>query len=399
MPPTRRQLAFEPLEPRELLAADVGSDWWSYWDSPTADDWSWTFDDASGYDTAGAGSWGDDAWWAGDVAWDVPADGGAEYAGDVGTGFDAGGSDWTADFGDTDAGWMTDVVAPPAFDADAGAADEPDATVIDVVSPPVSQPEPTVVVVSPAVTTPADPTPAVNFPGQAAEVQADVDVEGTADAVMDVADDEVPVDDTEEPIIDSPPPIIIVTVDGDATADDAAGFVWDLTAGSDETATNTPADDGAYENADAGEPVPTDVVDVTIVDVPEDIGEETWVYYTVGDALPAEGVPSEPTADSGGDAVVDVVADVVAENTGEPTIVIVTPVGSGPTRSADVPVVPSRPVASGIDGSRFAAWAAGFMQAFWRPAGDVDGAVAGGLASGQTGTGRPRIRLPFRPIV
>lgn len=337
IPPQRRQLAFEPLESRELLAADVGFEWWSVSDAPS-DDWSWTFDDSSSFDTGG-GAWWDDSWWVGDTSSD------ASFGGGDGTGFGAGGSDWSTDVGGVDAGGtadvtpVVDVVTPPAPADAGGATSGPVPTVVDFVITPSPQPVPQVVVVAPGVDSPAPPSTPV-------EAESKGDVSDGAEIV--VQGDPAP--------------------DADTTAIDA-------------TVDGGPSDGGPLT-----------------VDVTNDMTDGSWAIETT----PADGLPSQPQDDAGAadETVTNVTTD---EAVVPPTIVIVTPAAGGTSRPVDVAPAAVQPVAvqpaaTAPAADRFAGWGAMFFQAFGRPAGDADGSPAGGQTGGQPGSGRVRLRLPFRPI-
>lgn len=366
-PKTRLQLAFEPLESRELLAADVGFDWWSAVDS-TVDDWSWTFDDSSSFGTGGE-AWWDDSWWADDVSWDSSvADGtdyGAiDYGGGNGAGWDAGGVDWSMPVGGPDAGWtggvdpVVDVVTPPAPDV-AGDMAHDSSTVVDVVSPPSSEPVPAVVIVTPGVESSVEPSTPIGDLAVPPAV-AEPDAEGT-----------------DEPPVVSPTPILVCP-----DFHDAQSVIVDC----------PPAIEGGTatdETSDAGDPV----VDTATIDVTDDMTDGSWVI----DWEPTEGTPSETPDDNGApdDAIVNDTADAPYV---PPTVVIVAPNADRPSPAVVVPVVPLQSVATDRTADRFAGLGAIFFQTFGRPAGDADGSLAGGPAEGQPGSGRPRLRLPFRPI-
>lgn len=370
IPPTRQQLSFEPLEPRELLAADAGYDWWSVADTPV-DDWSWTFEDSSSFD-AGDGAWWDDSWWAGDFSWDVPASDGTDFgdvdvAGNDGIGDDAGGHDWSADVGGADAGWsgdaIVDVIAPPAPTDAVGATDEPVATVVDVVSPPSSWPVPEEVVGTPEAESQIDPSVPVGDPAVPPAV-GDPDAQSAG----------------EPPVVS--PPLIVVGRDGHPIEVSEVVFVFDVAPAAGETAADVPPDAGAPTE----EPAPVDATD--------DMMDGSWMI----DWTPEGGLPSQPVDDAGAadEDVVDVMADDAAL---PPTIVIVTPKADRSSLPVAVPAVAVQPAAIGFAAGRFAGLGSLFFQAFGRPAGDTDGSLAGGQGNGQSGTGRLRIRLPFRPIV
>lgn len=57
----------------------------------------------------------------------------------------------------------------------------------------------------------------------------------------------------------------------------------------------------------------------------------------------------------------------------------------------------SQPAAATAGAGRFAGWGAFALQALGGTAGTADGTATGGVAEGQPGSGRPRLRLPFRP--
>lgn len=146
----------------------------------------------------------------------------------------------------------------------------------------------------------------------------------------------------------------VFETDGDA----ADGSVWTIDdAGADWNIDVEPGiiDDGAGDfEADGG----TELVD-------DEFDVEWWVI----DATDEGGLSSEITDDVGvGEEDMDVVADDPAE----------------------------RSVAMSVPGAaRFAGWGAFFFQAFGGPNDAADGSPA----ADQGRTGRPRIRLPFRPVV
>lgn len=333
----RPQLAFEPLEPRELLAADVGFDWWSASDYPV-DDWSWTFDDASTFDAGGA--WWDDSWWAGDASWDASADGTdfdvAGYEFDAGVGYD-----WTANVGGPDAGSTQDgeavveIVAPPSPGDAVSAADTSPVTVSADVAPESPYPAPQVVVVSPGVGAP----------------------------------------------VLSPIPVVL-SVAGDAV-DDVEFFIE-----------RAPQSDDAHVTAiDVVSDEDSFVEEAVLADATDDAEDGGW---WVLDWAPMDGPSPQPTDGIGADEdpVVDVVAD---DPIVPPTVVVVTPRADGPSPIVAVPVASAPASAPGV-ADRFAGWGAIFFSAFGRPNGEADGSLAGAQAGGQPGSGRPRLRLPFRPI-
>lgn len=358
IPTRRRLLGFEPLEPRELLAADAG---FAYWGAST-DDWSWTSDESSSFDTGG--TWGGESWWEGDVSWDAPASDGTDFGGHDGTGSDAGVYDWSANSGGVDAGWTgDDVVAPPAPDDVRGAADEPVATVVEVCGPPPPWPDPEVVIATPGVDFQADPLALVGDPA-GPPAGGEPDAEGAG----------------ELPVV-SPPPIAVRPDFNDVEI---------------VVVCNLPPVAGAAA-ADAMPDAAAPVDESAPADVTDDTADGSWVLDT---QLP-EGLPHRPTDDVG--AADEAVVEVLANDPDAPsTTVIVTPIADRPSSPVavpvvDVPVVADQSVPTVRATDRFAGLGAIFFQAFGRPAGDADGSLAGGQVDGQPGSGRPRLRLPFRP--
>lgn len=357
----RRLLAFEPLESRELLAADAGSDWWSAWDVPVADDWSWTFDDASGVDT-GDQAWWDDSWWAGEASWDPTAFDGTGF-GSFDVGSDAGGADAVGwDVGGTDAGWIEDaiveIVVPSAPGVADGTTHEPQVTIFDVVVPPAPD-----LVANGAVVTPGlnpniePPAPVVSpaWPPAVAGLEAD------------------PACETPDP---SPP--IVVILDGGAIDDVEIVVSGDPVAEAGVTVADVTVDEG---------PV---AVDFSTGESTDDMTHGEWVVETT----PVEGMPINEAGSVG-----EAAGDSTAGDSSQPqTTVIVTSVIGGSTVSAAVASGTAQPAALNPVVNRFAAWGALFAQGFGRPTGTADATIAGGQADGQPGSGRPRLRLPFRPF-
>lgn len=371
-PSSRRQLAFEPLEPRELLAADAGFDWWAATDVPV-DDWSWTFDDWSSVGT-GDGAWWDDSSWTGDASWtgdtfgDAASAGGTDPWGAEWAFADAGGSDWSADVGGGDAVW-TDDVTPPASANGTGAGHVPSVNVVDVVAPPLP---------------PAAPDNVVEVTGTPGSPEATVTDVVTPDVVTPDASEPWGTAG-DEPLLPSPPCVILddgaeSIVQGDQFAGPGT-MVSDVVTDSDVP----PADLGAG-----------------VEDTVDDAGamtDESWVIDAVrGDDVPPLAVEADGSV---ADLVVDGVGD---ESLTEPPVVIVSPVAGGKPQAVTAPVVAVPAVTrrpSGMQSSagtpvqnRFAGWGA-FFQAFGRGGLDADGSLSGGQAGG---SGRPRLRLPFRPF-
>lgn len=348
----RPQLAFEPLETRELLAADAGYDWWSEaWEAPVIEDWS-ASDDAWAYDVSGTdeggwvtswddgwwiedgswaddvswhdGSWADDTWWVDDVSW-----------------VDDGSRDDTA--WDDDVSWnSTDDQVPvvedlawtaPSGDDGGWGVDDVDAT--DVVALPVPVPAP---VPSDAVSAPPKP-----------DITA---------------------------ILDMPP--FVTTVSGgqpSADPDEPTFIAVDVLVPDVEvTFVGTPSD------ADAP------LVDFDADVLPDGI-DEPWMI----DAAPTD----EPWSEAGA-----TLADVAIPDLPPVfTTVIVNVVPSSPSVTAGTSA--ATPSSTPIDhpASRFAGWGAFLFQPFGRPVAGADAAAAVSPFGAQPGTGRPRMRLPFRPFV
>lgn len=395
-PSSRRQLAFEPLESRALLAADLAA--WPAADA-SMDGWSWEFADWSHVDTAGEAWWGDAAW-TGEVSWDPATDGGADGSEWFAT--DANGSDWSADFagGDGDFGWSGEVT-PPAADATTAGADMPPTDGVDVVGPAVPQ-SPSEIVVD--VTGLPDGFPATGIeeitlpseqPVQAGGGEATVTPESSLPTVITVDTRDAAQSDVApgvEPLI---PPLPAVVPD-----DGAESVVQgDPTAGSGTVACDVTAD-GDVSSTDVWS---TDVwsTDVGSTDVGSTVGDTD---DTTDDAWVID-APSWPWSGeihgSGAEVVVDIAPE---EPVAQPTVVNVTPVAGGQPRPVMAfpvvaPAVVARPASGAPAQNRFASWGAMFLQAFGRPAPDATGSLSGGQDGGQPGgAGRPRLRLPFRPL-
>lgn len=361
LPPARPRLAFEPLEPRELLAADAGIDWWSSWDAGATDDWSWTFDDswtdwndAAGGDATGNAAW-DDTWWVEDPAWQEQGDGGV-----VAWPFDE-----TVDGSPADPGtplvdgWPVEPIPEPVEPAvtEEGAVTEEVATVV-----PVSGPDAT------------DGT----IPAPRAEATDEADV--------------VIVVDEEEPPVPEP----AGSLDDAAAPDEEevpAGVVAEYVA--DEVVGQEVAIGDVVGEAVPVEPVP--VEDVAVA-------EETFGDTTVDETWPAEAertdepVSSTPVGDEGDSVVEDDAAAVPLLDGRQPPAESPLPQPSFPGMTVGVGVVKTRPSASADRRDAFRSWGAFFAQAFGGSAGAADGVAAEAQSQPQSTTGRPRIRLPFRPF-
>lgn len=333
-PAVRPKLAFEPLEPRELLAADVGLDWWSTdpaAESAPTDDWVWAFDDGWNFGWDGGDPTGTDGWGVGDGAADPATDDVA--ATDTPDPENVtpmpGGEDFTAAVVDTPAPPVEDV----ATSADDGA--EPDS---DVTDGPVVD-EGTVILDDPLV---VDDPPVVDEP------------------VIDdgpVIDDESPVVIDDQPVIEDGPATDMPVIDDGPTTDpfDDTGTVHDATG--DATPTADPTDGATSPTPEpvAGpDPVPSGPVSVP--DVPK----------------AADGEPAGPQA------------------------TVMTGPGSAASQPGPTVVVPL-PAPTGVGGRAAGPWGA-FLGMFGLPANAAASPATGLPTSGQDGTGKPRVRLPFRPI-
>lgn len=409
-PDARRQLAFEPLEPRELLAADTGLDWWSSWDTGPAGDWAWTFDDSWGADTGAEPSW-DNAWWVGDTAGQTPTD----------AGFDAGGYEWSGSVGGDTA--STAAEAAPT---------------VDPVSPPVLPPPP----VSPPVAAVPLPTPSTTPPPSEPENAAPrpdeiptaevtsppLPVAGPSVApAPDVTDSELPGMEPEREETGPPASAAVAdlpetvpaapTMDSQPEPASAPPATHDDPDGADATVTAT-------ANADdriPGVEIPDATVLYTMFDdvvSADDFDDATDPLVGLADDAPVaedcsgnDATPSLPddpspefTAPGLPDAEDDLadgavvatpplpsVAEPVASTPSTPEVRSLTP-AAGPTATPAA----SAPTARG---TAFRAWGAFFFPVFGGPVGGADGQMAGAPTEGQPGTSRPRIRLPFRPVV
>lgn len=355
VPSQSQRLGFETLESRDLLAADVGLDWWAEpADFGSADDWSWTFDESWAGDIGADQAW-DDGWWVEDVSWNDGSwnDGSWPPADDSGS--DGAWSDWfdwteQPDGDAGDAGWVSEEPAADPSDTPA----EP----IDVVTTPPDGPETMVVVVAPADDPEADqstllvdaavPPPAVAFEDSNTVVDP-VTSDESADAVEE-SRDAAEVWDTNVVGIADEADTTITDVTADTTSDDASDLVFDTTVDGDTT--------------------------------------ESWVVDTT---------PSDESADDTalpGTGTVDTRADL-------PVAVTSSGVAPAPVPSSPLVGTPASPVlsaANGVPASRFAGWGAFFMPLFGGRDG-AGGTAFGGQADSQPTSGRPRIRLPFRPVV
>jgi len=378
IPPQRRQLAFEPLEPRQLLAADAGFDWWS-------DDWSWTFDDTTvtddswTYAPADDAAW-DDSWWVGDDS----------------------DSSWAWEFDTTDQGWPTEAGGEGEWlDDDTTTTDvaeqpsqvTPVTPPINVVAPLPAAPEPVISITTPVVVIP--PQPPVSQP---AASPADADV-----AIM-VPDDEYDITSASNTdghdVRNSSDPVV---TPGLTTGDTA-----------DESITSDHAPD-----VDQSDEAPK--AEVSFCGVPHMISMPEFLTYV--DPCTGESYPvhvddiSVPVPGSGGawpdcddvtfdwhdvtsefDESEDVIIDPVIPSDASPIVVTATMI---PPSTAPVVILPPSTVGTGLPGTsaplgnRFAGLGGFFWQAFGRQTGTVDGVAIGEAPSG---SGRPRSRLPFRPF-
>jgi hypothetical protein len=320
-PRARARLAFESLEPRELLAADATAGWSMDWDAATFDDASWNSTD---FWTAGD-PWGFDDSWVYDDSWAFD---------DAGTYDDSWVYDDTWGQGDT---WVQDVVGDvTAIDTateDVGVPiDAADTTIIEVVTPP----ERDVTVAPPVV--PFLPPVDVEVPDGVTDEAGGIVVTPPDPIVPEPVFDESIVsagdvrDDGEIIVCPWLPPASDSEIDDVATADEsepdiAGGIEWEIGGGTTDESW---------------------VVDDTAVDAPD---LDTHV-------------------------------------------VVVPPVVPKPDVAVPRVTVQSAPAAGG-----FRAWGAFFFRGLGQTTGSSDAAAVGLQSPGQPGTGRPRIRLPFRPVV
>lgn len=389
-PDARRRLAFEPLEPRELLAADAGNDWWSSWDAGAADDWTWTFDDSWSTGVGGDTSW-DNAWWVGDAPGESPAS----------DGLDAADHDWTAGTGDVEA-----------------TATEETGAVFDDAAPSLP-PEPPAAPTVDAGTSPVEP-PAPEAPADEPWSEANAGIETPSPTITDP--EPAPVEDPE-----SPAPVD-ADLEGDlpddsATAGEPVGLPAVLEAEQEPAAEHSEVPDASDDPATGGSdmddavlPDPEFTTDApptpewTVDSVPAagDDGAEpavddgAWAYDEAPRAepsVPEYGSPEMTTTDAG-------TADEDSVDPSEPAIAAdaepvettwVTPVVRPETRAAVTAATVSSSTPPG-PGTMRRTWGAFFVQAFGGSGAADDGQAAATPAAGQSGTGRPRLRLPFRPF-
>lgn len=368
-PHSRDRLAFESLESRELLAADSATGWSMDWEVPTfeaaswtagdfwtgGDAWGfddpWTFDESLTYDDSWAfdGSWTDgDAWgqddtWVQDVFGDPTAiDTGAVDVGATGYDADVEVVDGTAD---TTVPTTIEVVAPPERDLP--------------VAPPVVPIQPEVVDVDPPVVPFLPPVDDITVPPQDVPFLPPVDVELPA-GVTDEA--EVIVVTSSDGIVSEEVFDESIVSAGDGRDDGEIVVVPWLPPAVDSGSDEVTAEGG-------GEP---DVAGGIEVEIGGGTTDESWVV---------------------GDTVVDA-TDL------DTAVVVVPPVV--PKADVAVPRVavqaaataPATPRAGG-----FRAWGAFFVPGLGAAPGLADAAASGLQTPGQPGTGRPRLRLPFRPVV
>lgn len=384
IPPQRRQLAFEPLEPRELLAADAGFDWWS-------DDWSWSFDDTTvvddswTYNAADEGDW-DGSWWFGDDT----------------------NPSWTWDFDTTDSGWPTETGGDGEWLDDVTTT-----TVVDVPPmPSIPDPDPHEVPTSPAADDTVPPADAESATATVSpEPQPDLSPAIDAELPVGEASGEEPAevqdDAAVDAVADDQPATVVDETDDGEVADDVTGDT------ADESIASPPA-----VNVDQSDEEPTYIL---FCGVPDWLPKREIVTYL--DPRTGQSYPIHvddirlPVPGSGGvwsdcDDVTfdwpdgtpdlgeheDAVIDPIVPSDPSPITVTATMI---PPSTTPVAILPRSTVGTGLPGTstpaggRFAGLGGFFWQALGRQTGTVDGVAIGEAPSG---SGRPRIRLPFRPF-
>lgn len=321
LPPPRQKLAFEPLEPREMLAADAGVDWWAVdtgYD-PAADEWVWQFDDS--WNSGGDG--GDlsetDGWWVDDGAADPAADLGG--AADI------------------------DAPAVPADDVAFSAPDgaEPDSSFI----------EDPVVTETPVVT---DETPPVR------------DELPIATDDLPAVEDATPAVEDETPAVAGPTPTVgdespIVT-DEPTVSDGDASVVTD----DQPVIEDVPVTEAFDDTASVGDPTP-DAEPAAAT--PEPVAGP--------DTVPSGPVPHVPKA-------MDGTADGPRATW-----------AAGPGSAASQAGPTAMPLAAPDGGGRTTGAWGRLLGMFGLPANADANSATGLQANGQDATGKPRVRLPFRP--
>ena len=374
VPTSRSRLAFEPLEARELLAADAGADWWATWDATTGDDASWAYDESWNLDD----SWVFDGGW--DDSWGVSSDTEDAWAFDGSWSYD---DSWTSDsiaaetvvdLGDSGVQW----VEPAAGDVDT-------TTVVEdaiVTGPPDG-------VTSADVVAPAWPVEPDVAPICDAEiVVADTVVDAEGDAGFDAGID-AEFDVVRDVIAET---VDVVPAPADDAAEDAGGIETD-----DVLEVAAPvADDTAR----------WDLVVVEEVCTEDDLALVTESVGSVDDVVWASTTDASVTewdvACEGAvlpDVAPDSEADLEIEPVATPTSVTsIDPPEEAPVRLVAAATVADRAAVRPSGSRAFAAWGALFFAGNSSAAGGAD-AVATAPSGSQSGSGRPRIRLPFRPIV
>lgn len=320
-----------------MLAADAGLDWSFEWDAATYDDWSWTFGDDWTSAAPGDAS-GEDAWWVGDLPWDLPAGGEDDSPPPI---------------------WESETSEPAAPTASGDAE----------------------------VTGTEWPTPAESVADQQTV---------TPDTDPDI--DEMPVDEPaiDEPAIDEVPAIDAVPIEGIPVDDSPAADTPVADATNDPVDTEPavtlpdPADDpGLVTDDESSDPQdgPADGDDEAVFELPV---FEPPVTDTGDHGQPVTARDDDQPTDSGGIAIADAPQPVPIAAESQPA----------PVASPSLPAPAGAAPAPSHDGvaSRFRSWGGLLFQSPGRSAGMPDGASTGILADGQPGSTRSRIRLPFRPF-
>ena len=350
-PQPRCRLAFESLESRDLLAADAAAEWSMDWDAAA-------FGDAAG---VVGDSWVFDESWAADDSWllDDALVSEDTWVSDAGWGYD---DSWYDDAWYEDDAWVQDVISEVAA-VDTGAADI-DAIlqdeVVDVVGPVEPADATTIeIVTAPAPDVPVG-SPVVAFPPPIEAV--DLPVVQCLPSIDDVLPDGVR-DDTDtlvviRPDCDIPEPMIDESYgpSGEGRDDGEIVVIAWLPAESDPEVEATTGQEAEFAGG-------------IEVEITGDTSEESWVVDT--------------TAVDGGvrDTTVVVVQSAV------PRVDVASLHVSA--QVAPAAVVPGR----------VRAWAAFFFPGLGQTVGSPDAASAALHETGRPGSGRPRIRLPFRPVV
>ena len=216
-----------------------------------------------------------------------------------------------------------------------------------------------------------------------------------ADAAACWSPDDVPVADDfawtfDDSWISLDPPEVATGSEGPVTDG------WWVDDASLDSVAATVFDGEPFDTRDAGgvqvtwlfEPLPSldgDVPVIPFLPPPDAVEATSLPIVVVPDAVPVD-VTDVWCADvvlctMASDTVPDEMSDTASET------------ASDPVREAA-----ARPAASSTGAGRFTGWGAFAFQAVGGSTGAVDGSATGGPADGQPGSGRPRLRLPFRPM-